>query len=144
MSRSLNEVKLLGHLGQDINVRFTPNGTQVGTFSIATTRRWKERDAQEWKEATDWHNCVLWRCENLSNYLTKGKQVLVSGRLQTRSYEKDGEKRYVTEVVVEDLYLLGGGKDSEQRSVPGQPRSSSAPPPSSAGEHGITDDDVPF
>lgn len=143
MSRSLNEVKLLGHLGQDINVRYTPSGVQVGTFSIATTRRWKQQNSNEWQEATDWHNCVLWRCENLVNYLTKGKQVLVSGRLQTRSYEKDGDKRYVTEVVVEDLYLLGGGKDSEQRQGQSRP-SSSAPPSSGLGEHGITDEDVPF
>ena len=143
MSRSINRVELLGHLGQDINVRFTPNGTQVGQFSIATSRRWKDKNTNEWKEETDWHNCVLWRCENVQNFLTKGKQVYVSGRLQTRNYEdKEGIKRYVTEVVVDDLILLGGGQGEQSR--PGSsagPRSNSAPPP---GEHGITDEDVPF
>ena len=66
----------------------------VSTFSIATSRRWKDQQSGEWKEETDWHNCVLWRSENLSNYLLKGKQVYLEGRLQSRSYEdKEGQKQ---------------------------------------------------
>jgi single-strand DNA-binding protein len=91
-SRSINRVVILGHLGLDAETRFTPNGVARTIFSIAT----------------DWHNVVLWRSENLAAYLTKGKQVYVEGRLATRSYDKDGERRYVTEVIAEDMILLGG------------------------------------
>src|SRR6516162_10003515 len=96
--RSLNEVRLIGRLGQDADTKFTPNGTAVTSFSIATNRRWKDKQSDEWKEVTDWHKIVLWNGENVSQYLTKGKKVYISGRLQTRSYDKDGEKRYITEI----------------------------------------------
>src|SRR6202050_5235451 len=112
-SRSVNKVILVGHLGQDAETRFTPGGAAVTRFSVATNRRWKEKQSGEWKEETDWSNVVLWRSENLANYLTKGKQVYVAGRLQTRSYEdKDGKKVYATDVVADDVILLsnqGGG-----------------------------------
>ena len=154
-SRSVNKVILVGHLGKDAETRFTPAGVSVTSFSVATNRRWKDQQTGEWKEETDWSNVVLWRQENLANYLTKGKQVYVEGRLQTRSYEdKEGQKRYITEIVCDDLVLLGGrgdnagGGDFEQRPV-SAPRSASAPraqaaaPPDDFGP-GITDDDVPF
>jgi single-strand DNA-binding protein len=160
-SRSVNKVILLGHLGKDAETRFTPSGVARSTFTIATNRRWKDQQSGEWKEETDWHNVVLWRSENLANYLLKGKQVYVEGRLQTRSYDdKEGQKRYMTEVVADDLVLLGGRGDSggpppgdfdqQQRPV-SMPRSSqrpAAPAPQSAPSEGfnqgITDDDVPF
>lgn len=108
-SRSVNKVILVGNLGKDAETRFTPQGTARTTFSVATARRWKDQQTGEWKEETDWHNIVLWRSENVANYLTKGKQVYVEGRLQTRSYDdKDGNKRYTTEVVADDVILLGG------------------------------------
>lgn len=108
-SRSVNKVILVGNLGKDAETRFTPQGTARTTFSIATQRRWKDQQTGEWKEETDWHNVLLWRSENVANFLTKGKQVYVEGRLQTRSYDdKDGNKRYITEVVADDLILLGG------------------------------------
>ena len=108
-SRSVNKVILVGHLGRDAETKFTPAGVAVTKFSVATNRRWKDQQSGEWKEETDWANIVLWRQENLANYLTKGKQVYVEGRLQTRSYDdKDGKKQYVTEVVAEDVILLGG------------------------------------
>ena len=111
-SRSVNKVILLGNLGKDAETRFTPQGTARTTFSIATSRRWKDQQTGEWKEETDWHNIVLWRSENVSSYLTKGKKVYVEGRLQSRSYDdKDGNKKYVTEVVADDLILLGGRDD---------------------------------
>ncbi|HJT86252.1 MAG TPA: single-stranded DNA-binding protein, partial [Bryobacteraceae bacterium] len=131
------------------------SGVARSTFTIATNRRWKDQQSGEWKEETDWHNVVLWRSENLANYLLKGKQVWVEGRLQTRSYEdKEGQKRYMTEVVCDDLVLLGGRGDSA--SGPGDfaqpvsmPRSAqrpqaAAPAPSEDFNQGITDDDVPF
>jgi single-strand DNA-binding protein len=155
-SRSVNKVILVGHLGRDAETKFTPGGAAVTRFSVATNRRWKDQTSGEWKEETDWSNVVLWRAENLANYLTKGKQVYVEGRLQTRSYEdKDGKKVYTTEVVADDVILLGGqggggrtGGDEYSQQPVSMPRSAprsaqpSAPPEEMS--QGITDDDVPF
>ena len=156
-SRSVNKVILLGHLGRDAETKFTPSGVARSTFTIATNRRWKDQQSGEWKEETDWHNVILWRSENLANYLLKGKQVYVEGRLQTRSWEdKDGQKKYMTEVVADDLILLGGRGDSAPagdfdrpaaapRSAPRpQPQPSNAAPPPDDFSQGISDDDVPF
>lgn len=155
-SRSVNKVILIGHLGKDAETKFTTSGAAKTTFAIATNRRWKDQQTGEWKEETDWHNVVLWRQENLANYLTKGKQIYVEGRLQTRNYEdKDGRKVYITEVVAEDVLLLssrggdaGGpaGMEHAPASAPrGPQRMPSAPAPDDApGGGGITDDDVPF
>jgi single-strand DNA-binding protein len=156
-SRSVNKVILIGHLGRDAETKFTPGGAAVTRFSVATNRRWKDQQSGEWKEETDWSNVVLWRSENLANYLTKGKQVYVEGRLQTRSYEdKDGKKVYATEVVAEDVILLSGqqggggprGGDEYSQQPVSMPRSaqrSSTPPPAQDDySQGITDDDVPF
>lgn len=169
-SRSINRMVLLGHLGGDAETRFTPNGVARTVFSIATNRVWKDQNGEQ-KEETDWHNVVLWRSENLAAYLTKGKQVYVEGRLSTRSYDKDGERRYVTEVIAEDVILLGGGNGGTKDNNPSTPQSSSqqrgaggrsAAPgnsrsgnagrgsaaqrqaPSPPDDPGITDDDVPF
>jgi single-strand DNA-binding protein len=157
-SRSVNKVILVGHLGRDAETKFLPSGVAVTKFSVATNRRFKDTQSGEWKEETDWTNVVLWRAENLANYLTKGKQLYVEGRLQTRSYDdKDGKKVYSTEVVADEVILLGGqgggggrtGGDEYSQQPVSQPRSAqrSAPPaqpePDSFGQ-GITDDDVPF
>jgi len=148
-SRSVNKVILVGNLGRDAETRFTPSGTARTTFAIATSRRWKDQQTGEWREETDWHNIVLWRQENLANYLTKGKQVYVEGRLQSRSYDdRDGNKRYITEVVAEDVVLLGGRGDVPQEAS-GEPTPSSRPQRGTSGgdpglDSGITDDDVPF
>ena len=156
-SRSVNKVILVGHLGKDAETKFTPSGVSVTRFSVATSRRWKDQQSGEWKEETDWHNVSLWRAENLSQYLTKGKQVYVEGRLQTRSYDdKDGQKKYVTEVVADDVILLGGrggegggpgggdeySQEPAPRSMP-RPRAQ-APAPAPAFNDSIGDDDVPF
>jgi single stranded DNA-binding protein (ssb) len=154
--RSVNKVILVGNLGRDAETKFTPSGSARTTFSVATSRRWKDQQTGEWKEETDWHNVVLWRQENLANYLTKGKQVYVEGRLQTRSYEdRDGKKMYTTEVVADDVILLGGrageggGLDEYGQPV-SMPRSSQQRQRATAGapeepfDQGITDDDVPF
>lgn len=156
-SRSVNKVILIGHLGRDAETKFTPGGAAVTKFSVATNRRWKDQQSGEWKEETDWSNVVLWRQENLANYLIKGKQVFVEGRLQTRSYEdKDGKKVYATEVVADDVILLGGqggaggrGGDEFSQQPVSMPRTAqrSTPPPAAPQEdypQGITDDDVPF
>jgi len=154
-SRSVNKVILIGHLGKDAETKFTPNGIPVTKFPLATSRRWKDQQTGEWKEETDWHNIVLWRQENVATYLTKGKQIYVEGRLQTRSYEdKDGKKQYFTEVVADDVVLLSSRGESDAgpreasapvsmpRTVqrPQQPAAPAEPPM----DQGISDDDVPF
>jgi single-strand DNA-binding protein len=158
MARSVNKVILIGNLGRDAETKFTPQGVAVSRFSIATTRRIKDNSTGDWKDETDWNNVVLWRNENLAQYLTKGKQVYVEGRLQTRSYEdKDGNKRYSTEVVAEEVMLLGrSGEGGEGGSMASGPRSaaqrvSNAPAGGAATpggyddfDPGISDDDVPF
>ena len=174
-SRSVNKVILVGNLGKDAETRFTPQGAARTTFSVATSRRWKDQQTGEWKEETDWHNIVLWRSENVANYLTKGKKVYLEGRLQTRSYDdKDGNKKYSTEVVADDLILLGGrdgeaggegggagygggaesggggGPVSMPRSAQQKPRQApAAAAPAGGGgdpygDQGVSDDDVPF
>ena len=158
-SRSVNKVILLGNLGKDAETKFTPSGVAKTTFAIATSRRWQDKQSNEWKEETTWHNVVLWRSENVAQYLLKGKQVYVEGRLDHRSWEDpQGQKKYFTEVVADDVILLGGrggegggGGDYEQRDRPvSMPRSAQRPPAAPAAtahddfNQGITDDDVPF
>jgi single-strand DNA-binding protein len=156
--RSVNKAIVLGHLGKDADTKFTPSGVAVTKFNVATNRRWKDSQSDEWKEETDWHNIVLWRAENLANYLTKGKEVYVEGRLQTRSYEdRDGVKRYVTEIVADGVILLGGqqgGSQDQHASGKGnnglvsQPRGRAvgpvAPPAGDSSGQEITDADISF
>lgn len=161
-SRSVNKVILVGNLGRDAETKFTPSGAAVTKFAVATTRSWKDQQSNEWKEETNWTNVVVWRQENLANYLTKGKQVYVEGRIQTRNYDdKDGKKVYTTEVVADEVILLGGRGESSgglesgaaagARSGGGSSgqRGRSAPPSAGSdddhfGGMDITDDDVPF
>jgi single-strand DNA-binding protein len=164
-SRSVNKVILLGHLGKDAETKFTPSGVARTSFSLATNRRTKDQQSGEWKDTTDWHNIVLWKSENLTNYLTKGSRVYVEGRIENRSWEdKEGQKRYMTEIIAfaEDVILLGGrggeggqgggGGDFERpvsmpRSAQRPQQASPAPAASGGGDEfsqGITDDDVPF
>jgi single-strand DNA-binding protein len=162
---SVNKVILIGNLGKDAETKFTPSGASVTNFNMATTRRWKDQASGEWKEQTDWHRVKYWRAENVANYLLKGKQVYVEGRLETRSYDdKDGKKVYTTDVVCEHLVLLGGRQDGGGSSSPDEysqqpvsmPRRAAGPtavpshaappaqPEDPAFNQGITDDDVPF
>ena len=152
-SRSVNKAILIGHLGRDAETKFTQSGVAMTRFSVATNRRIKDSQTGEWRDETDWVNVVLWRQENISQYLLKGKQVYVEGRIQTRSYEdKDKKKVYSTEVVADDVILLSGGGAPREESAPsGAPQSRAAgakPKPAeqedSAFDMGITDDDVPF
>ena len=109
--RSVNKAVLLGRLGGDAETRHTSNGTPVSRVSLAMNRRWRDK-ADQIHEDTDWISVVLWNSENLAEFLTRGRQVYVEGRLQTRSYEdREGVKRYVTEVVAQNVVLLGGGEN---------------------------------
>jgi single-strand DNA-binding protein len=165
MPRSVNKVILIGNLGRDAETKFTPSGAAVTRFSVATTRSWKDQQTNEWKEETNWTNVTVWRQEKLANYLTKGKQVYVEGRLQTRSYDdKDGKKVYATDVIADEIMLLGGrgeggeaegqgggssmgggrGFGGSQRPAGGAGRPSGPGSDDEFGGMGVTDDDVPF
>lgn len=109
----INKVIIVGHLGQDPEVRYMPDGTPVANFSIATSETWKDKQTGEKKERTEWHRIVAWRNlgELCGKYLAKGRQVYIEGKLQTRSWEKDGVTRYTTEIVATDVQFLGGARD---------------------------------
>lgn len=139
MSRSLNKVQLIGNLGKDPELKYTPSGVAVATFSIATSESWKDQDGNQ-QEKTEWHNIVAWRklAEICGEYLKKGKKVYLEGKLQTRNYEKDGIKRYVTEIVADQLIMLDGGGGGKGNS--GSSASETAPMHADAPK----DDDLPF
>jgi single-strand DNA-binding protein len=144
---SVNKVILVGNLGRDAEVRYTPGGAAVARFSIATTEVWNDKSGQR-QERTEWHNIDLWgkQAESLSEYLLKGKQVYIEGRLQTDEYtDKEGVKRKSTKVRCEKVVLLGSGGSRSggyDRSA-GESRASSAPVHDEVSEP-LTDDDIPF
>lgn len=163
MAKSVNKVILLGHLGKDAETKFTPSGISLSKFSLATNRRTKDQQSGEWKDITDWHNIVAWKTENVANYLLKGKQIFLEGRIESRSYEdKEGQKKYITEIVCEgiNIILLGGGSGgrsdvpdptgdyerpvSMPRSAQQRPQPAATAAPAEEFNQGITDDDVPF
>ena len=133
---SLNKVLLIGNLGKDPEVRYTASGTAVASFSLATTEKFKNKSG-EWEDRTEWHRVTLWArlAEIAGEYLTKGSTVYIEGRLQTREYEKDGAKRYTTEIVGEKMQRLSP-KGERRDSGAGQQGQSEAPP--------FQDDDIPF
>lgn len=153
--RSVNKAILVGRLGGDAETRHTQNGTPVSRVSLAMNRQWTDSEKQVHEE-TDWIYIVLWNKESLAAYLTKGTKLYVEGRIQTRSYEDNsGVKRYVTEVVAENIVLLGGsgngignGPDREEksgdRSARGKNASRRLDHQPDAEEQGVQDDDVPF
>ena len=157
--KSVNKVILVGNLGKDPEVKYTPQGTPVAKITLATNERFKDKDGN-WQDRTEWHNIVLWQrlAEIAGEYLKKGGKVYIEGRLQTRSWDdkQTGQKKYMTEVVANDLVLLGGRGDiAGGESSGGSSRSASAgggnnnfdqrtPEPEPAGAGPITDDDIPF
>ena len=149
MSRGgVNKVILIGNLGADPEVRYTPDGVPVANFSLATSESWNDRTSGEKQERTEWHRLVLWRklAEIAGQYLKKGSKIYVEGKLQTRSWDdQSGQKRYATEVVVNDMQMLdsradgsGGGAASRDPGPTTQPEY--GPPPGGGNE----DDDLPF
>lgn len=138
---SVNKVILIGNLGADPELRYTPSGAAVASFNMATTERWKGKDGQP-QEQTEWHRIVLWnrQAEIAKEYLRKGSSVYIEGRLQTRNYEdKEGIKRYVTEIVGMRMQLLGGRSSQAGDSEPSAPPS--GPPQQDLDSE---DDDLPF
>lgn len=136
MARSFNQVTLMGNLTRDPELRTTPNGTTVCSFSLALNRSYKNADG-DWTEATDFVDIVAWAGlgERVAQYLTKGRPALVSGRLQSRSWEQDGQKRNKLEVVAQDVTFLGGPGGG-----PGE--DSAKPPARSSGSKKKDDQDV--
>ncbi len=139
----INKVILIGRLGSDPEVRYTPSGVAVANFNIATSEEWKDKDSGEKKERTEWHRIVAWRRlgEICGEYLSKGKQIYVEGRLQTRDWEdRDGNKRYTTEIVASDVQFLGTRDSSE----PARARGTSSADFQGMPAQGPGDDDIPF
>lgn len=160
---SMNKVILVGNLGADVELRYTPGGTAVGNVRLATTETWNDKNSGERREQTEWHRVVLWgkQAETLQEYLKKGRQICVEGRLQTRSWEdRDGNKRYTTEVRSDRVVLLGGRRedgDGGRREDGGGGRQGAytreqesprgGPAPDAGGGGGgddLTEDDIPF
>jgi single-strand DNA-binding protein len=147
----VNKVILVGNLGRDAELRYTPGGAAVATLNLATTEVWNDKQGQK-QEKTEWHRIVLWgkTAESLQEYLTKGKQIYVEGRLQTRQWDdKDGNKRYTTEIKADRITLLGGGGGGgrggggggmDRGASPGAGGGGGDEPPMEP----ITDDDIPF
>jgi single-strand DNA-binding protein len=137
---SVNKVILIGNLGKDPELRYTPSGQAVATFSIATTEKWRDKDGQT-QEKTEWHNIVVWgrQAELANEYLKKGRSVYLEGKIQTRSYDdKEGVKRYFTEIVVNRMQFIGSRPDGAGS------QGASAPPPEEPPDIPSDDDDLPF
>lgn len=117
MSRGLNKVMVIGHLGRDPEMRFTPSGRPVTTFSVAVSRSWNTADGERRSE-TEWFNIVAWGnlAEICKQYLHKGQQVYIEGRLQTRTWENEGQKRTRVEVVANEMMMLGDRRDNSSQS----------------------------
>jgi single-strand DNA-binding protein len=164
MAGGVNKVILVGHLGADPDMRYTPSGQGVCELRLATSESWNDKNGQR-QERTEWHRIVVWgkRAEVCSKYLAKGRQVFVEGRIQTRSYDdKDGNKRYITEIIASDVQFLGGGREGGAPGGGGGGgggarggRGDDGPPPPPDGElggygggggggSGGPDDDIPF
>lgn len=147
MMASVNKVILIGRLGKDPELRYLTNGDAVTNVSLATSENWKGKDGEK-QERTDWHNLVFYRrlAEVAGEYLKKGAQIYVEGKIQTRKWQtKDGEDRYTTEVIVHEMQMLGGKAESTDGS--GSPRAAQKPSASShasGGNFDNFDDDIPF
>lgn len=154
-SRGVNKVILVGRVGQDPEIKYLPSGGAVASLSIATSEAWKDKTTGEQKDRTEWHRCVAYQrlAEIIGEYVQKGAQLYVEGSLRTRSWEQEGVKRYATEIILNELQMLGdrpkaaataqpagtsaahykAGRDGESRSAPPQ-----------AEPIDNFDDDIPF
>jgi single-strand DNA-binding protein len=163
MARGINKVILVGNLGADPETRYTPSGTAITTIRIATSESWKDKQTGEQQERTEWHRVKFFSrlAEIAGEYLKKGSQVYVEGRLRTEEYEKDGIKRWSTDVIADEMQMLGsrggvgggegggggGGERRERgpaRGPQSAPQRSSAPPSSAPGPDSFDDDEIPF
>lgn len=153
MARGVNKVILIGNLGNDPEIRYTAGGAAVANISLATAESWKDKETGEQQERTEWHRVVFFGklAEIVGEYLRKGSQVYVEGRLQTRKWQdKEGKDRYTTEIVASEMQMLGGrgGGTSTGKNSRGQEDSAPAPAgggkPAASTAEGEFDDDIPF
>ena len=136
--KTLNRICLLGNIAADPESRETAAGGLVATFTCVTENTWKDKTTEEWKTQAEYHRCVVFGkpAGTIEEYLHKGQQIYLEGRVQTRSWEKDGVKRYATEIVVQEFRMLGGSHKSND------PQKPSAAPQAPQGD--FQDDDIPF
>lgn len=160
MARGINKVILVGHLGQDPEVKYMPSGGAVTNVSIATSDQWKDKQTGEMRDRTEWHRVVFFNrtAEVAGEYLRKGSQVYIEGRLQTRKWQdQNGQDRYTTEIVANDMQMLGGRAgggtgtmDSAPMNTPPRNQTSNQPPQQGGGfgqspaAGADFDDDIPF
>lgn len=149
MARGVNRVILVGTLGQDPDSRYLPNGNAVTSMSLATSEKWTDKQTGQPVEKTEWHRVCLFGkvAEIAAQYLRKGSQVYIEGKLQTREWEKDGIKRYTTEIIVDmrgTLQLLGGNPNGQQAPQQQAQRPATQPSQQAAPPDGFYDDDIPF
>jgi len=150
VASDLNYCSFIGRLGKDPETRYLPNGDACANFSIAVGESWKDKASGEKAERTEWVRCVAWRqlAEIVGEYCKKGQQVFVSGKMQTRKWEKDGHTNYTTEIVIDRMQMLGGkreeGGDRPERQAPAE--KATQKPAKKGGESGFDDfeDDLPF
>jgi len=152
--KSVNKVILIGNLGKDPEVKYTPQGTAVAKFSLATNERFKDKDGQ-WQDRTEWHNITAWArtAEIAGEYLKKGGKVYIEGRLHTHSWDdkESGQKKYMTEIIVNDLVLLSGrgegvdsGGASRGAAAGGGNNFDQRTPETAPASTPISDEDIPF
>jgi len=136
MARSLNKVSLIGNVGREPEIRSTSSGTRVASFSVATSRQWKDKSGSP-QEKTEWHRCQAWGklAEIIEQFVNKGDRLYLEGRIEYGEYEKDGVKRYTTDINVQEMVMLGG-EGPRASAGQGTPAAASAGPP--------VGDDLPF
>ena len=141
--RGVNKVILVGNCGQDPELKTTPSGAAVASVSIATSESWNDKASGEKKEKTEWHRVIFWNrlAEIVGQYVKKGSQIYIEGKLQTRKWQdKDGNDRYMTEIVASEMQMLGGKSNASQQQESYNPPSV----PQSAARPQIDDDEIPF
>lgn len=152
---SLNRVMLIGRLGKDPEIRYHQQGLAVVNFSLATSEQWTDKTSGDRQEKTEWHNIVVFgkQAETCEKYLSKGSQIYIEGKLQTSTYEKDGQTHYMTKVVASNFMFLGGKQDAKggrgggyQKPDPGPSNhyQGQTQPGMGGGQNSMPDDDIPF
>lgn len=140
----INKVILIGRVGRDPEIKALSSGATIATFSLATSEKWTDKDTGEKTEKTEWHRCVAWRklAEIISQYVAKGSLIYVEGKLQTRSWEKDGEKRYATEILVNNMQMLDSRREGSTGKTTEDKRFGDPPPNREPGSD--DGEDIPF
>lgn len=149
-SRGVNKVILIGNVGQDPETRYMPNGNAVTNLSLATTETWKDKNTGEQQERTEWHRVTFYQrlAEIVAEYVRKGSKLYIEGRLQTRSWEQDGVKRYATDIIASEMQMLdtrgGAGDGYSSGTAAPPPQKNTTPTQEAPADIDSFDDDIPF